>query len=145
MTNSIFICIGTKNLIADSFGPRVGEKLLVDLKQYPWIEIYGTMKKPVHFKNARNFLQMLENKEPKHVILIDSAFGKQENIGNTYVNFGGMEIGKALGKSFYFPAHLNMKTVIGNQNHIPKWTEQQIDWLAQKVANKITKIVKELS
>ena len=104
-----FVCIGTNKIVPDSFGPRVGDKLKQVFYSSPEISVYGTMQNPVHLKNATYFLEELENK--KQIILIDSAIGKREDIGNTYVNRGGMEIGKAFNQSIYFPANINIKTI----------------------------------
>ena len=141
MTNYLFVCIGTNKIISDSFGPRVGEKLKIKLYQYPTIRIFGTMENPIHFQNAKTFLDKLNLKKQEKIIIIDSALGKEKNIGNSYVNFGGIELGKAFGKSFYFPAYMNIKTVIGNEYSFLQWNVQQIDLLAEKVANKITQVV----
>ena len=84
----------------------------------------------------------LENK--KQIILIDSAIGKREDIGNTYVNRGGMEIGKAFNQSIYFPANINIKTIIGAKGYMPNYSVNQIENLANEVASKIIKIVFEL-
>lgn len=139
MVEYVFVCIGTNKLIADSFGPRVGEKLQIALEGYPKIQVFGTMKEPVHLKNAKNVLARLNENKP--IILVDSAFGNKEEIGATYMNTGGVEIGKAYGKSFYFPAHINIKTVIANQISMPNWNIRQIDLLAQKVASQITNVM----
>ena len=141
MANYLFVCIGTNKIISDSFGPRVGEKLKTKLYQYPSIRIFGTMENPIHFQNAKTFLQQLDLTKQEKIIILDSALGKETNIGNSYVNFGGIEPGKAFGKSFYFPAYMNIKTVIGNKNSFLQWDTQQIDLLAEKVANKITQVV----
>lgn len=141
MTDYLFVCIGTNKIISDSFGPRVGEKLKVKLYQYPTIQIFGTMENPIHFQNAKTFLEQLNLKKQEKIIIIDSALGKEKNIGNSYVNLGGIELGKAFGKSFYFPAYMNIKTVIGNENNFLQWNVQQIDLLAEKVANRITQVV----
>lgn len=139
MVEYVFVCIGTNKLIADSFGPRVGEKLQIALEGYPKIQVFGTMKEPVHLKNAKDVLARLNENKP--IILVDSAFGNKEAIGATYMNTGGVEIGKAYGKSFYFPAHINIKTVIANQISMPNWNIRQIDLLAQKVASQITNVM----
>ena len=144
MKKYIFICIGTNKMPSDSFGPRVGEKLKESFKRNPHIQVFGTMKKPIHFQNAKTFLKQLEKKKTKKTILIDSAFGNKEQIGSTYISSGGIELGKAYGKSFYFPAFLSIKTVIGNQQDLPNWTSRQIDFLAKKVANQIIEVVEEL-
>ena len=137
-----FVCIGTNKIVADSFGPRVGDKLKQVFYSSPEISVYGTMQSPVHLKNATYFLEELENK--KQIILIDSAIGKREDIGNTYVNRGGMEIGKAFNQSIYFPANINIKTIIGAKEYMPNYSVNQIENLANEVASKIIKIVFEL-
>lgn len=136
------MCIGTNKIVPDSFGPRVGDKLKQVFYSSPEISVYGTMQNPVHLKNATYFLEELENK--KQIILIDSAIGKREDIGNTYVNRGGMEIGKAFNQSIYFPANINIKTIIGAKEYMPNYSVNQIENLANEVASKIIKIVFEL-
>lgn len=136
MKDYVFVCIGTNKLIEDSFGPRVGEKLKKNLKKYS-VQIYGTMKKPVHFQNAKILLEQLTQNQKEKIILIDSALGEKGNIGDTYVNIGGIEIGKAYGKSFYFPALINIKTIVGKQNKIPNWTDTEMDYLAETVSRQI--------
>ena len=140
--NYTFVCIGTNKIIPDSFGPRVGNKLKQVFYSSPEISVYGTMKSPVHLKNARYLLEKLENKN--QVILIDSAIGRKEEIGNTYVNRGGMEIGKAFNHSIYFPANINIKTVIGAKEYMPNYSVHQIENLANEVASRIIKIVSQL-
>lgn len=140
--NYTFVCIGTNKIIADSFGPRVGNKLEQAFYSSPEISVYGTMKSPIHLKNATYFLKKIENKN--QIILIDSAIGNKEEIGNTYVNRGGMEIGKAFNSSIYFPANINIKTVIGTKEYMPNYSINEIEKLANEVAGKIVKIVFEL-
>lgn len=141
--NYTFVCIGTNKIVPDSFGPRVGNRLKQVFYSSPEISVYGTMKNPVHLKNAINFLEKIENEN--QVILIDSAIGRKEEIGKTYVNRGGMEIGKAFNHSIYFPANINIKTVIGAKEYMPNYSVKQIENLANEVASKIVKIVFELS
>ena len=141
MEEYTFICIGTNKLIADSFGPRVGEKLKKKLAHLSKVEVLGTMEEPIHFNNANETLKKLKYYHQKQMILIDSAIGKKEKIGNIYYSIGGIKIGKAFGKELYFPAHCNIKTIIGNELYIPDWTAYQIDKLAEKVANQISSIL----
>lgn len=153
MEDYVFVCVGTNKLIEDSFGPMVGDLLTCNFYKYPHIKVLGTMKKPVHFNNAPIFLDYLKCNKSK-IILIDSALGKYEDIGNTYINLGGTEIGKAFGKSYYFPANFNIKTVVGVQeeNHLgksriknfeKKRSLEQIRKMAQKVAQQVTSIAYE--
>ena len=77
MANYLFVCIGTNKIISDSFGPRVGEKLKTKLYQYPSIRIFGTMENPIHFQNAKTFLQQLDLTKQEKIIILDSALGKE--------------------------------------------------------------------
>ena len=146
MEKYIFACIGTSQLIEDSFGPRVGEILEKELKQNENIKILGTMKCPIHFQNAPIFLDYLSNL-PGKLIVIDSALGEEKLIGNTYMNRGGIEIGKAFGRSLYFPAQWNIKTIVGKrakQLQEEKAT-YQINQLAQRLATQIVDVMQELT
>ena len=138
-----FVCIGTNRIISDSFGPRVGKKLKQVFYKNENINVYGTMENPIHLKNVEYFLKKMENKN--QIILIDSAIGRKQDIGNTYVNRGGMEIGKAFNHSIYIPANINIKTVIGAKEYMPNYSIYQIEQIANKVAYKIVQIVFELS
>ncbi len=141
MEQYIFVCIGTNRLIADSLGPRIGEKLEKYFKNYQKVKVFGTMKSPIHYKNAPFLLTKLSKKEQKQIILIDSALAENEEIGNTYISSGGVEIGKAYGKGFYFPAFMNIKTVIGNKRKFYNWNIKQIDLLAESIAKQVKEVV----
>lgn len=144
MGEYVFICIGTNKLLFDSFGPRVGNYLKNNFDNNKKINVLGTMENPIHFKNAKNILNELNLNKQKQIILIDSAFGRNEPIGATYISTGGIEIGKAFGKSLYLPAHFNIKTVIANQIEKVSWNKTKLNTLAQKVASQITNVVYEL-
>lgn len=137
MENYVFVCIGTNLLVEDSFGPRVGDMLKKYFKNNPKVEVFGTMKSPVHFLNAPIFLDYLKEEKNK-LILIDSALGNVEQIGNIYFQRGGIEIGKAFGKSFYFPAHWNIKTVVGTKEYNGTYEVKYINQLAKDLVSKIT-------
>ena len=115
MEKYIFTCIGTNKIIQDSFGPKVGDILQKQFKDNSNIKIFGTMKKPIHFKNAEKMINELKNYKNYTIVLIDSAYAEKLKIGNTYVSPGGIEIGKAFGKNFYFPADFNIKTIVENK------------------------------
>lgn len=142
MEEYIFVCIGTNQLIGDSFGPRVGEMLKERFKTMSKVKVLGTMQCPIHFQNAPIFMDYLKTEKSK-LIVIDSALGEEEQIGNTYMNRGGIEIGKAFGKRLYFPAHWNIKTVIGKKEEILK-NRNKINQLAQRLANQIVEVMEEL-
>lgn len=141
MEKYIFVCIGTNRLIEDSFGPRVGEILEKNFSKYANIQVLGTMKTPIHLYNAPIFWDYLK-KVKNNIILIDSALGRPEEIGKTYISCGGIELGKAFGKAFYFPASLNIKTVVGDGN---SKNLRLIHQLAQNIATVITKGMQEIA
>lgn len=143
MERYVFVCIGTNQLIEDSFGPRVGDILRKNFYKSSNIEVLGTMEYPIHFQNAPIFLDYLKQKQ-NSLILIDSALGEAEKVGSTYINIGGMEIGKAFGKSFYFPAHLNIKTIVGTKEYSGLYGINHINYLAQTLATKIIHSVYEI-
>lgn len=143
MGEYVFVCIGTNKLLFDSFGPRVGNYLKSNLHHNKKVQVLGTMENPIHYTNAKKVLNQLDLNKQKQIILIDSAFSLKAPIGTTYVSLGGIEIGKAFGKSLYVPAHLNIKTVIGNKIEKIRWNKMQLNRLAQNVANQITSVVNE--
>lgn len=140
----VFVCIGTNQLIEDSFGPRVGDILKKNFDKNTNIKVFGTMKNPIHFQNAPIFLDYLK-KEQSPLILIDSALGRIEEVGSTYINLGGVEIGKAFGKSFYFPAHLNIKTIVGTKEHSKLYGINHVNQLAQTLATQIIHSIYEMN
>lgn len=142
MDNYTFVCIGSNKIIYDSLGPRIGDKLENAFSKNNNIQVYGTMENPIHLKNAYLFLEDRNLFQNQIVILIDSCLGIKEKIGSIYLSTGGIEIGKAFGRSIYFPAHINIKTIIGNKNYMPNWNIKQIDNLATRVCNNITKTIK---
>lgn len=153
MDNYTFACIGTNKLVEDSFGPKVGDILEINFCKQKNIKVFGTTRSPIHFKNALIYLENIK-KEQGIIIVIDSALGKKEKIGDTYINIGGIEIGKAFGKSFYFPANLSIKTIVGTRNEIIKQNLKgkfeiesniaRVNSLAQNLASRITEIIFEM-
>lgn len=109
-----FVCIGSNRLQGDIFGPLVGNELKKRFVTKPLIKVYGTVEEPVHFLNAQKYCNFFEENTCK--IAIDSAISPKEKLGNSYVSWGGMPLGKAFHKNFYFPANISIKTVISKQN-----------------------------
>lgn len=139
----IFVCIGTNKLIADSFGPRVGDILKVYFKNFKQIQVFGTMKCPIHLQNAPIFLDYLQQ-NINNIILIDSALGDSKKIGNTYLCSGGLEIGKAFDKTLYFPACLSFKTIVGSKKENEFYEVENINNMAQSLARNIVNCINKI-
>lgn len=140
----MFVCIGTNKLIEDSFGPRVGDILEKQFEKNKHIKILGTMNSPIHFQNAPIFLDYLKQEGSK-TIIIDSALGEENLIGNSYLNRGGIEIGKAFGKSFYFPAQWNIKTIVGTNKNSTQAIRRFEEVKKRKKLNTINQIAQKLA
>ena len=73
----VFLCIGTKKVLYDSFGPVMGSLL----KKYSSFYVYGSLKREV---NGLNFYEVYKFIKKKHtnskIIVIDNAYIK--NAGN---------------------------------------------------------------
>lgn len=112
-SNIIFVCIGTNKIVGDSFGPLVGENLKKNIES-EYIQIYGTLDKTVNYLNIFQIRKVIANKYNKPcIITIDSALSKTEEVGKSFINWGGIELGKAINKGLYFDSNINIKTVIG--------------------------------
>lgn len=74
--DTVFVCIGTDRNIADSLGPLVGHLL-----ERKGINVYGTLKQPVHAQNIYETSLMLYEQHPDdNIIAIDASLGTTEGI-----------------------------------------------------------------
>lgn len=118
-SNIVFVCIGSNKIVGDSIGPIVGNKLL-EKNKLKNINVIGTTTEPVNYQNIDKFSQYIqESSKDSCVISIDSAMGKTKQIGQIYVNWGNLEIGKAIRKKGICRSHINIKVVVArNKNNI---------------------------
>ncbi len=114
-SNIIFVCIGTNKIVGDSFGPLVGENLKNRI-QNKHIQVYGTLENTVNYLNIFKVKNIITTKYNKPcIITIDSALSKTETVGKSFINWGGIELGKAINNGIYFESNINIKTVIGKE------------------------------
>lgn len=72
--DTVFVCIGTDRNIADSLGPLVGHLL-----EKEGINVYGTLRKPVHAQNIYDASLMLyEQHSDNNIIAIDASLGSEK-------------------------------------------------------------------
>lgn len=91
------VCIGTDKCIVDSLGPLVGTMLAKQLEN-TGIDIYGTLKSPVHALNLYDNLRIINSKNYDKVIAIDACLSNKKNQGIIETRSGPITPGKGVGK-----------------------------------------------
>lgn len=95
MNNVAIVCIGTDKCIVDSLGPLTGTLLT---KENIYVDIYGTLEKPVHGMNLDSYIKKIKNKKYDCVIALDACLSKSKNQGVIEVRGGPIRPGKGVGK-----------------------------------------------
>lgn len=95
----VIFCIGTDRSTGDCLGPLVGDKLS-KLRLQQRINVFGTLKEPVHAKNIISYTEKVHNsfKNP-YIIAIDASLGKNENIGKINLITGPIFPGSGVNKN----------------------------------------------
>jgi len=104
----IFLCIGSSKINGDSIGPRVGS-LLKKQSKFQKNKIFGDMQKTI---TAKNILEIKNELKDKFTIVIDSAMGKKELIGNIYISNTKTRLGRALDKNIEEIGDISIKACI---------------------------------
>lgn len=137
----VFLCFGSSKVIGDSIGPRVGS-LLKKQRKFQNIKIFGDMNKSITAKNIFEFSEELKN---KFIIVIDSAMGKRELIGDIYISNAKTKIGRALNKNIAEIGNISIKACVCEDllNPIKNYYElKKVDInLITKLTNKIVNII----
>ncbi len=141
-SNIIFICVGSNKIVGDSLGPMVGLKLTKKLNTK--VSIIGTMSEPVNYINIKKITQNIKsNYANPCIISIDSAMGKNEDIGKVIVNWGGTVLGKAVNKGIYFNSHINIKGIVAKCNEDILINLQELNSISVIKIEKLSNIVSE--
>lgn len=94
----VFVCIGSDRSTGDSLGPLVGHKLQHISRNN--INVYGTLRNPIHAKNIVNILDNIDsNFMNPYIIAIDSCLGSLNNVGKIFIRKSPLIPGLALNKS----------------------------------------------
>lgn len=137
----VFICIGSSKIIGDSIGPKVGS-LLKKQSKFKDTKIFGDMQKPV---TAKNISEIKEKLKDKFTIVIDSAIGKKEAVGNIYISNSKTKLGKALDKNVAEIGDISIKACVCENlyNTIKNYYElNKVDInLITKLTNQIVNII----
>lgn len=96
--NIVFLCIGSDRATGDCLGPIIGYKLS-KLKRYTNIYVYGTLEEPVHAKNLKDTVTMInQTHEDAFIIAIDASLGKSDHIGYITLGEGPLKPGAGVDK-----------------------------------------------
>ncbi|MDF2544415.1 MAG: hypothetical protein K0S47_4133 [Herbinix sp.] len=93
----IFLCIGSDRATGDCLGPIIGYKLSkYKNKNY---YVYGTLEEPVHAKNLKDTIDMInQSHEDACIIAIDASLGKSNHIGYITLGEGPLKPGAGVEK-----------------------------------------------
>ncbi|NLK27813.1 MAG: spore protease YyaC [Clostridiales bacterium] len=94
----IFLCIGSDRATGDCLGPIIGYKLskFKGLHNY---YVYGTLEEPVHAKNLRDTIDMINmTHDDAFIIAIDASLGKSNHIGYITLGVGPLKPGAGVDK-----------------------------------------------
>ena len=96
--NIVFLCIGSDRATGDCLGPIIGYKLSKYINQ-PNFYIYGTLEQPVHAKNLKDTVTMINQKhDDAFIIAIDASLGKSDHIGYITLGEGPLKPGAGVDK-----------------------------------------------
>ena len=107
----IILCVGTDRSTGDCLGPLVGHKLRYI--QGELIRVYGTLEEPVHAKNLKSTIEIIEEsyKNP-FIISIDACLGKAENIGCISIGEGPIKPGAGVNKKLPEVGHIHVMGIV---------------------------------
>ncbi len=106
----VFLCIGSDRATGDCLGPIIGYKLSIQdefAHKYSCNEynknhnyyVYGTLEEPVHAKNLKDTITMINHKhDDPFVIAIDASLGRSDHIGYITVGEGPLKPGAGVNK-----------------------------------------------
>jgi putative sporulation protein YyaC len=94
----VFLCIGSDRATGDCLGPIIGYKLSKYQKRHHYT-VYGTLEKPVHAKNLKDTIEMINlMHEDAFIIAIDASLGKSNHIGFITLGEGPLRPGAGVDK-----------------------------------------------
>lgn len=124
-SNVIFLCIGTERLIGDAFGPLVGNRLIVLLRNANKLNVIGNLNSNVSICNITEIMQNIRNTYANpFIVAIDSALSNSEQIGNIVVSDGGLTLGSSMNRKSVIVGDMSIRGIVGkncrnaNQNLI---------------------------
>jgi len=138
---SVYLCIGTEKVAADSLGPKVGKKLNDKMERPAYV--YGTIGANVTAQNVTKTYEMVRNLHPDStVVVIDAGVGEAEQVGEIQVDGKGIVPGAATGKNLAPTGHVSVVGVVSERD-LDKFYEESdeknsvVERLAEKIVQAI--------
>lgn len=95
----ILLCIGTDRSTGDSLGPLTGYKMKNTLRRFNNVHVYGTLDKPIHAKNLKETIEIINKIHDKpFIVAIDACLGKVDRVGYITVSHGPLKPGAGVNK-----------------------------------------------
>lgn len=134
----VFVCIGTKDILGDSFGPLVGSYLKENTK----FKIYGDINNNIcNKKDIRYIYKHIKN---KNVIAVDSAVSRVIDIGEVFITSNKCEIGKGINRYKGRIGDLTIKAVVAKKEDDMKITIENLKKVDHKFIKNLAEYVGEL-
>ncbi|MBP3701425.1 MAG: spore protease YyaC [Lachnospiraceae bacterium] len=130
----LFLCIGSDRSTGDSLGPLVGYKLEQNLwipgklprketgpsreensKKQCGMQLFGTLRKPVHAINLEETMGHIRAEYPNHVVVaIDASIGRHEHVGYITVGMGSLKPGLGVRKNLGAVGDIFITGIVGS-------------------------------
>jgi putative sporulation protein YyaC len=142
----VILCIGTTNVVGDSLGPKVGDRLIEQYNVEAYV--YGKSSMPV---TGLNFAQVIEHIKTHHaksvIIAVDACLGDKSDIGKVKYSMKGLCAGAALNKNLGVVGDLAMLGIVGErgENNLESLVMASPDTVAATADRVAMKIVDVLS
>ena len=109
----LFLCIGTDRSTGDSLGPLIGYKLKE--KRLEYLEILGTLERPVHAMNLETYQAILKLRYPDYVVVaVDASVGSMEHIGYVTLGKGALKPGLGVSKELRAVGDIFITGIVGS-------------------------------
>ena len=145
MPKPVILCIGTTNIIGDSLGPKVGDKLIMDENINAYV--YGFSSRPVNGNNYDEYIKHIRmNHKNSILIAIDACLGRQTDIGKIKYSSTGLKAGSALNKGLKKIGDIGILGIVAkanndNFNTLKQVNVKVIEALSYKIVENIKNII----
>lgn len=148
----LFICIGNSKIIGDSLGPLVGSVLLKNksyMEKSSKIDVLGTITSPLVYSKIETEVKKINKNCYSKIIIIDSALGNKNNIGEVSINTSNINVGKGINKGRLISGDIIIKGIVAqnyydiekNKEALDNVTLEQIENVSKKVLKIIYSII----